>query len=439
MTWPARYNLIGLLTLGTTINYIDRVNISVAAPDIMRETGWDEARFGVVFSAFLVGYALLQFLGGTMADRWSARKTLALACLGFSLFTALTPVGQAAFFLMLAVRFLVGAFESMTFPALASLNSRWIPRQEFGRAQTLSISGAWIGQMVAYPITVWIIEASSWPTVFYFNATLGFLWLTVWLVYATDTPREHRSIGREELTHIEENLAPRPATTSIPLRPILTSPPFLLLCLSYMFFAFIAWIFIFWFPTYLVEARGFSRMAMGMVGILPTGAGFLGIVTGGALSDHLLRRGFGARAARARFPGLCVGLSLPFLAGAVAVSSATLSVVLFTLFSFTFSLAVAGYWALPLEFSPHLVGAVSGAMNTVGACAGIFGPMTAGLIVAWTGNWALSFYLTAACGIPSSLILFFLVSPKPMEMADLAPVAALPEGAAGTEIGHRGL
>jgi CBS domain-containing protein len=117
-----------------------------------------------------------------------------------------------------------------------------------------------------------------------------------------------------------------------------TSPSFLLLCLSYMFFAFIAWIFIFWFPTYLVEARGFSRIAMGVVGILPTGAGFLGIVTGGVLSDYVSSRGFSARAARARFPGLCVGLSLPFLAGAVTVSSITLSVVLFTLFSFTLDL-----------------------------------------------------------------------------------------------------
>lgn len=67
MAWPVRYNLIALLTLGTMINYIDRVNISVAAPDIMRETGWNETQFGFVFSAFLVGYALLQYPGGLVA------------------------------------------------------------------------------------------------------------------------------------------------------------------------------------------------------------------------------------------------------------------------------------------------------------------------------------------------------------------------------------
>ena len=139
MAWPVRYKILGMLVLCSVINYIDRVNISVAAPVMMQEIGWDKARFGIIFSAFLVGYALLQFPGGLLADRWSARKVLVISFCGFSLFTALTPLGQKAFLLMLALRLLVGMFESVTFPAITSLNSRWVPRQEFGRAQTLSI------------------------------------------------------------------------------------------------------------------------------------------------------------------------------------------------------------------------------------------------------------------------------------------------------------
>src|SRR5213593_2972069 len=121
MAWPVRYRIIGLLFCSSVVNYVDRVNISVAAPVIMRETGWDKGSFGLVFSAFLIGYALLQIPGGVIADRWSARKILALSFCGFSLFTALTPLGQHAFFLLLALRFLVGAFESVTFPSLTSL------------------------------------------------------------------------------------------------------------------------------------------------------------------------------------------------------------------------------------------------------------------------------------------------------------------------------
>ena len=86
MAWPVRHKMVGLLFCSSIVNYIDRVNISVAAPAMMLATGWDKGRFGLVFSAFLVGYTLLQIPGGILADRWSARKVLALVFGGFSAF-----------------------------------------------------------------------------------------------------------------------------------------------------------------------------------------------------------------------------------------------------------------------------------------------------------------------------------------------------------------
>lgn len=74
MSVPVRYRLVGLLTVGSMINFIDRVNISVAAPVMMPALGYDEAQFGVIFSAFLAGYTLFQFPGGAIADRWSPKK-----------------------------------------------------------------------------------------------------------------------------------------------------------------------------------------------------------------------------------------------------------------------------------------------------------------------------------------------------------------------------
>jgi len=216
MAWPVRYKLVGLLTTGSTINYADRVNISVAAPVMMSALGWDEAHFGVIFSAFLAGYTLLQFPGGVIADRWDACKLLALSCVGFSVFTALTPLGALAFGLMLAIRFCVGVFESVSFPAYASLNSRWIPRSEFSRAQTLSLSGAYLGQTLSYPITTWLVLTFSWPVAFYFNALLGGMWLIAWLFFATNTPAAHPRISATELREIETNLAPRSSVTVSP-------------------------------------------------------------------------------------------------------------------------------------------------------------------------------------------------------------------------------
>ena len=102
---PVRYKVVGLLFLSTIINYADRLNISVAGADIMRETGWDKIQFGMVLSAFLLGVRV-----GSV-PRWADCRPLerterpALSCLGFSLFTALTPIGGTGLAVMLVLRF----------------------------------------------------------------------------------------------------------------------------------------------------------------------------------------------------------------------------------------------------------------------------------------------------------------------------------------------
>ena len=263
MGLPIRYHMIGLLFCGSAINYVDRVNISVAAPVMMKEMDLSKDLFGWIFSAFLIGYALLQLPGGVIADRWSGRKVLALAACGFSLFTLLTPLGTQAFFLLLIMRFLVGAFESMTFPATASINSRWIPRSEFGRAHNFSISGITVGQMIAYPLTTWIILQSSWQTVFYINAVFGFVWAAIWWWYATDTPAAHPRMSEAERSYIQANLPPRTTAPQLPIRALFSSLSLLTVAFGYMCFAYVGWLFLFWFPTYLVEARGLSAQQHG--------------------------------------------------------------------------------------------------------------------------------------------------------------------------------
>jgi ACS family glucarate transporter-like MFS transporter len=119
---------------------------------------------------------------------------------------------------------------------------------------------------------------------------------------------------------------------------------------------------------------------MGAIGVVVHGAGFIGIISGGAISDRLLRTGWSPQFARVRFPGLGVALSLPFLVGATLVPSPILCVVLLVLFYLLFASAIAGYTTVALEFNPHMAGSIFGMINTLGSFAGILGPMTAGFM-----------------------------------------------------------
>jgi MFS family permease len=404
------------------INFIDRVNISVAAPVIMPALGWDEAKFGVIFSAFLAGYTLFQFPGGLIADRWSPKKVVALSCLGFSLFTALTPLGGLAFLLMLVIRFCVGMFESVSFPAYASINSRWIPRREYSRAQTTSLSGSYLGQTIAYPLTTWLVLTLSWQWAFYFNALLGLLWVLAWVAFAADDPAKHPKISETELIDIEENRAARPNAPASSWS-VLKSRHVLFLSLSYLCLVYGVWMIILWLPTYLVKARGFSIQQMGWIGMIPTVTSFAGLISGGMLSDILLKRGFTTRFARAQGPALCIIFGVPFLVIAVLVPSGGVSVACFAIYLFAITLSTGGYWAVPLELDPKLVGAISGVMTGAGNLGGVFGPISAGYLYRATGSWALPFLFAAGFAAVAFLIFFFLVVPEPLGEAALSEPA----------------
>jgi nitrate/nitrite transporter NarK len=255
---------------------------------------------------------------------------------------------------------------------------------------------------------------------FYFNAVVGVVWLIAWLLFATNTPAEHPKMSPVELHEIETNLAPRPRVM-VSSWTILKSPQVLLLSLSYLLLVYGLWMIVFWLPTYMVKARGFSMQAMGWIGMIPTLASFLGLISGGVLSDALLRRGFSPRFARAQGPSLCIALAVPFLVAAVLVPWGSVSIACLAMYLFLSNIAGGGYWSMPLELNPKAVGVISGVMNCAGNFAGIFGPLTAGVLITATGNWSLPFLVVAGFALMAFLVFYFLVLPEPIEVQERLP------------------
>lgn len=406
MRIPVRHRLVGMLFAGSAVNFVDRVNISVAAPAMMAAAGLAKDQFGLVFSAFLLGYALMQIPSGVFADRHSPRRLLIAAFVGFSLFTALTPVAAGAVVWLLLVRLLIGVFEGPTFPAITSFNSRWFPPKEFGRAQTVSLAGGSVGQMLAYPMTAWIILQFSWEAVFYVSALLGLLWVAVWTWYARDRPHEHRGVDDHELRHIRAEVAPK-TSFRMPLKLMLSSPPVLLLVGAGMTFALVLWTFLFWFPTYLIEARGFSLAQVAALGVAIQGCGFLGTVSSGILSDMLLRRTGNSRLARTLYPGVCIALAAGLLVGAVLASSIKLSICCFALFYFFIQSVHLAFLTTPAVLHPQQAASIYGLVNCFASLGAMCGPALAGFLMAdAAADWARTFGMIATFGLLSAVLLF---------------------------------
>jgi sugar phosphate permease len=200
------------------------------------------------------------------------------------------------------------------------------------------------------------------------------------------------------------------------LRALLSSPVLLPFAVGFMCFGYVAALIIYWFPTYLAEARGFRLGEIAIAGMALLSGAFVGLVGGGAVADSLVRQGRSAQFARARFPGICIMLSLPFLLATPLVASGIASVACLVVGALLFNGGLAGYSTIAVELDRNQAGAVFGAMNMCAAFAAIFGPLSAGYVLGDGGNWVPPFAIASAVAAVSGAIM--LVAPlRPIEPA----------------------
>ena len=157
MNLARRYPIRGLLVFGlfliSAVAFLDRTNVSIAGPAIQAELGIDNQHLGWVFSAFLLGYAAFQVVGGWLAIRFGPRRALAAGVLWWGLFSVLTTAASPRLAHMLAIliliRFSLGAGEAVLYPGSNQFVARWIPVAERGRANGWIFAGVGAGAETA--------------------------------------------------------------------------------------------------------------------------------------------------------------------------------------------------------------------------------------------------------------------------------------------------
>src|ERR1700687_5528467 len=73
-----KLTIIALLFGFSMISYFDRTIMSIAGPQMIRGSGISPTAMGSVYSAFILGYALLMIPSGHLSDRIGPRRTLML-------------------------------------------------------------------------------------------------------------------------------------------------------------------------------------------------------------------------------------------------------------------------------------------------------------------------------------------------------------------------
>ena len=421
-----RWILIFWLFVLSAVAYLDRVNISVACASIANMYGLSNIQLGWIFSAFLIGYALFQTIGGYLAQRFGPRRVLAGGVFWWGIFTAVTasiPAGIAsALYLFIAVRFLLGAGEAVVYPASNQFIAQWIPKQERGIANGWIFAGVGAGAGFAPPLVTYIILRHGWRISFWVCAVIGFVAGTIWYLLARDTPGEHPHISAVELAQIEagRTLPSLAATSSRQLnwRAVLGSKAIWAVSLSYFCYGYVAWIYFSWFYIYLAQARHLNLKASAGYAMLPFIAMAVCCLIGGALNDRLSKR-YGLRVGRALLACISIFGAGAFLAFGSEASSASVASIVLAGGAGALYLSQSSFWSVTVDIAGTHAGPVSGFMNMANQ---IGGAVTSSLtpVIAKQFGWTASFLVAAGLCVIGALA-WLMVDPERQLVPAVSP------------------
>jgi ACS family D-galactonate transporter-like MFS transporter len=395
-----RLFVLGLVTVGTMINYLDRTVISVAAPLLSKDLGLSAALMGIAFSAFSWTYAASQIPGGVLLDRFGVRLTYFCSVTLWSVCTAFQGLctGLAS---LVGARLALGIAEAPAYPSNSRILSMWFPQAERARATGVYSVGQYFGLAFLSPVLFWIAGAFGWRALFIVVGILGVLFGVLWWLTYRD-PHESKRVNQEELAYIAAGggLGDHGNKTRFEWRHIrflLSKRQIVGASIGQFAGNSTLVFFLTWFPTYLATERQMAWLKVGFFAVLPFIAASVGVVVGGIVSDLLLRRTGSANLAR----------MLPIISGLVLastivtanfVASDALVIAVMSVAFFGQGMVNLG-WTLITDVAPkRLIGLTGGVFNLCANLAGIVTPLVVGFVVQRTGSfeWGLAFIAIVA-------------------------------------------
>ena len=264
--------------------------------------------------------------------------------------------------------------------------SEWFPRGERAFATSIFDSGSRIGAALSLPLVTWLIASFSWETSFVVTGLLGIVWAVFWVIIYRD-PERHGSVTPEQLARLQAERGTKATGPTVPWSSLFRYRTIWGMMIGFFCVNFVFYFFITWFPTYLVQARGFSLAQLGTLGLLPGLAAVPSGWLGGLLSDRLYRHGWSLTAARK----MClVGGML--LSSVITLSAfapnAYVALVFFTISSGCLAAVAANIWSLPGDVAPtpaH-VASIGGIQNFASNLAGIATTTFTGIMLTITGG-----------------------------------------------------
>ena len=392
----SEWTLLVLLITSIFINYIDRSNLSLAAPLLEKELSLSPAQVGSLLSSFFWTYSLLQLFGiaGWLADRFPVSLVFTAGFLIWSLATIATGV-LSGFTAIYVTRLFLGAGESLAYPCYSRIFAAQLPQHHRGRANAFLDAGSKLGPAFGTFLGGLLLGRLGWRWFFIMLGLCSLAWVVPWLWFSLRLSIPSAAVPQTS----------RPVAQMFRLRSAWGT--FLgHFCGNYFWFFLLTWV-----PSYLVHERGFSIASMANVVSAALAAVAVATVSAGWLSDRLIARGVSPTIVRKSVVVSGLGLSSVILPVAF-VASVAASIALLILACMAFGAYTSNHWAITQTLAgPSMAGRWTSLQNGIGNLSGIVAPFLAGVIVQTSGSSKPAFVISALIAVAGAVVWGFVVGP----------------------------
>ena len=326
--------IIIMVFFATALSFLDRQVLSVSIIKISEEFAINDIEYGFINTGFLIGYAIMFTVGGILIDRYGSRFGLAFSVGIWSIATLLHSFANNAMQFGI-YRFILGIGEGGAFPGAIKAVVEWIPKKQQALANGIAIGGAAMGAVIAPPLCVYLIHITGWRGVFMVTATIGFVWVLVWLLL----PKRQ---SKKEVLKIVNTAEKDSKNSRISLIQILKIKKVWVFILIRFLLDPIFYFYMFWIPKYLHQSRGISIEEIGSLFWIPFLSLGVSNILGGFFSDLALKKTGNLNFARKLIMGIAALLTLSAIL-IQYVSTVELVIIIMSIVFFAHGLWITNY------------------------------------------------------------------------------------------------
>jgi sugar phosphate permease len=407
---PGRRWTIGvLLGVGVLVNYIDRINLSVAAPQLQQDFNLSPTDLGLLFSAFFWSYSLLQIPGGMVLDRFGVTWVGRVGAFLWAVASTITAIASG-FAGIFAARVLLGVAEAPAFPASQKATGYWFPRHERARSTAIFDSAAKFSNVIGVPLVAFAIVNLGWRWGFGITAVLSLAYfLAYWVIYRD--PSEDARLSKTEHEYILAGGATPEGAASggqgAMLGYLLRNRKVWGLTVGFSAYGYSFYLFLTWLPGYLVQTLHMSILKSAGYATIPwIFASLSDLLIGGFLVDYLIAQGHDETRVRkgVLVTGMLLGLAV---FGAVTTTDPFWAITWITIaLTGLAAAAPVGSSIVSLIAPRGGTGTIGGIVNFTNNLMGVAAPVITGFVVDLTQSFAGAFLIA---GVVLLVGIFFYV------------------------------